>query len=206
MTADTAMANYTVISRSEQNGKTTIRRDRSTNVFECRDGRWQIVADHTFAVAPTVSGMHVGWIRTPYYSSNGYSMRVDSNIKHGDKSSALIKFTCGFDNMPARSVKGTTDWKQYEVVLDVPTEAVSVIIGTFLSGKGQMWAGDLKLKIVGSDVPSTNQLLPEQMRIDDPNRNPKKSDIKQPVNLGFENGTMADVAGQFDCRILQLCA
>jgi hypothetical protein len=51
-------------------------------------------------------------------------------------------------------------------------------------------ADDLKLEIVGSDVPSTNQLSPEQMRNDDPNRNPKKSDIKQPVNLGFENGTI----------------
>ena len=53
-----------------------------------------------------------------------------------------------------------------------------------------MRADDLKLIIVGSNVPSTNQLSLEQMRIDDPNRNPKKSDIKQPANLGFEDGTI----------------
>ncbi len=98
--------------------------------------------------------------------------------------------TLGFDNMLNRAVTGTTDWKQFEVVLNVPTEAVNVVIGTFLSGRWQMWADDLKLGIVGNDVPSTNQLSPEQMRIDDPNRNPKKSDIKQPVNLGFEDGTI----------------
>ncbi len=242
--ADTAMANYTVITKSEQNGKTTIRRDRSTNVFARRDGRWLIVADHSSPlpnpVAPTISGMPVGWIRTPSYSSNGYSMTVDTNIKHGGKSSAAIRLICdgenkfgslgqhvaaddyrskrvrltgwlktekadsavlwmrldgnrqtlGFDNMLNRAVTGTTDWKQFEVVLDIPTEAVNVVIGAFLSGRGQMWADDLKLEIVGSDVPSTNQLSPEQMRLDNPNRNSKKSDIKQPVNLGFENGTI----------------
>ncbi len=52
--------------------------------------------------------------------------------------------TLGFDNMLNRAVTGTTDWKQFEVVLDVPTEAVNIVIGAFLSGKGQMWADDLK--------------------------------------------------------------
>jgi ketosteroid isomerase-like protein len=242
VSADAAMANYTVVTKSEQNGKTTIRRDRSTNVFARREGHWLIVADHTSPlptpVTPTVRGMPAGWIRTPSYSSNGYSMTVDTIVKHGGLASAAIKLTCGgenefgslgqtivaddyigkrvrftgwlktenadaavlwmrvdgnrrtlgFDNMLNRAVKGTTDWKQFEVVLDIPTGAVNVVIGTFLSGKGQMWADDLKLEIVGNDVPSTNQLSSEQMRLDNPNRNPKKSDIKQPANLGFENG------------------
>jgi uncharacterized protein (TIGR02246 family) len=100
--ADTAMGNYTVITKSEQNGTTTIRRDRSTNVFARRDGRWLIVADHTSPlpnpVPPTFRRMPVGWIRTPSYSSNGYSMTVDTNIKHGGKSSAAIKLTCGGEN------------------------------------------------------------------------------------------------------------
>ncbi len=244
VTNDTAIANYTVISKTELNGKTDVRRDRTTNVLVRRDGRWQIVADHTSRlpnpVEPTVSGMPVGWIRTPSYSSNSYSMTVDTTIKHDGKASAAIKFTCGaesefgslaqaiaaddyrgkrvrlsgwlktenadsvglwmrldgnrrtlgFDNMMTRAVKGTTDWKQYEVVLDVPAEAVNIVFGTLISGKGEVWADDFKLEIVGQDVRSTNLLSPEQMRLDDPNRNPKKSDIKQPVNLGFENGTI----------------
>jgi hypothetical protein len=51
-----------------------------------------------------------------------------------------------------------------------------------------MWVDDLKLEVVGASVASTNQLSPEQTRIDNPNRTGKKSDINQPVNLGFENG------------------
>ncbi len=244
VTNDTAMANYTVISKNELNGKITIWRDRSTNVFVRRDGRWQIFADHSSPLPkplePTVSGMPVGWIRTPSSGSNGYSMMVDTTIKHGGKASAAIKFTCadesefgslaqsvaaddyrgkrirlsgwlktenadsaglwmrldgnrrllGFDNMMTRAVKGTTDWKQFEVVLDISAEAVNIVFGTLISGKGQVWADDFKLEVVGNNVASTNLLSPEQMRLDDPNRNPKKSDIKQPVNLGFENGTI----------------
>lgn len=244
VTTDTAMANYTVITKSEQNGKIDVRRDRSTNVFVRRDGRWQIIADHTSRlpkpIEPTISGLPVGWQRAPSNSSNGYSIIVDTNIKHGGKASAAIKFTCGdengfgslsqvisadeyrgkrvrlsgwlktentnaaglwmrvdgnrrllgFDNMLNRAVKGTTDWKRYEVVLDVPSEAVNIFFGTIVDGKGQVWVDDVNLEIVGNNVPPTNQLSPEQMRLDDSNRNPKNSDIKQPVNLGFENGTI----------------
>ncbi len=31
--------------------------------------------------------------------------------------------TLGFDNMEDRAIKGTTDWKLYEIVLDVPLES-----------------------------------------------------------------------------------
>jgi hypothetical protein len=121
-----------------------------------------------------------GWLKTENAGAAVLWMRIDGNRR-----------TLGFDNMLNRAAGvGTTDWKQFEVVLDVPTEAVNLVIGTFLLGKGQMWADDLKLEIVGSSIPATNQLSPEQMRIDDPNRNPKKSDIKQAVNLDFENGTI----------------
>lgn len=244
ITADTAMANYTVITKSEQNGKVDVRRDRSTNILVRRDGRWQIIADHTSRlpnpIEPIISGLPVGWRRAPSNSSNGYSIMVDTNTKHGGKTSATIKFTCGdengfgslsqvisadeyhgkrvrlsgwlktenakasglwmrvdgnrrllgFDNMLNRPVTGTIDWKRYEVVLDVPPEAVNIFFGTIIDGKGQVWADDFKLEIVGNDVSTTNQLSPEQMQVDDPNRNPKNSDIKQPANLGFENGTI----------------
>ncbi len=241
---DTAAANYTLISKNEQNGKTTIRRDRSTNVLVRREGRWLIFADHTSRlpdlVEPTTNGLPVGWTRKGPANGSGYSILLDTNIKHGGQASAAIKFACGndngfgslgqliaadnyhgkrvrlsgwlktenadsaalwmrldgdrrllgFDNMDDRPVRGTTDWKQFELVLDIPAETVNIVFGTLISGKGQVWADDLKLEIVGSSVASTNQLSPEQMRLDDPNRNPKKSDIKQPVNLGFENGTI----------------
>jgi len=241
---ETVIANYRVIEKSEENGKTDVRRERYTNVFARRDGRWQLVAEHTSRLPkplePTIAGMPVGWRRTPSDSSNLYSMTVDTNVKHGGKASASIKFTCGeenvfgslaqsvaaddyrgkrvrltgwlktenakeaglwmrvdgerqmlgFDNMLSRAVKGTTDWKQYQVVLDVPAEAVNIFFGTVTAGAGQVWADDFKLEIVGQEVPTTNQLSAEDMKREYPNRNRKKSDAKQPVNLGFENGAI----------------
>jgi hypothetical protein len=35
----------------------------------------------------------------------------------------------GFDNMSDHAVKGTTDWKMYSVVLDVPDDAKNIFLG-----------------------------------------------------------------------------
>ncbi len=53
---------------------------------------------------------------------NGWSgmwMRID-----GDNGKQL-----GFDNMQTRPIKGTTDWKQYEIVLDVPANSKTINYG-----------------------------------------------------------------------------
>ena len=63
----------------------------------------------------------------------------------------------GFDNMQNRPIKGTTDWRKYEVVLDVPQESVAIALGILLSGKGQAWMREVKLEEVGADVPTTSQ-------------------------------------------------
>jgi len=34
-----------------------------------------------------------------------------------------------FDNMQDRAIKGTTDWRRYEVVLDVPEDATGIAPG-----------------------------------------------------------------------------
>ena len=104
-------------------------------------------------------------------------MRVDGNQR-----------LLGFDNMMNRPVKNTTDWGKYEVILDIPNEAVNILFGTLLVGKGQVWVDDLKLEIVTGEVPLTNQLTPEQMKLENSRMNPKKSERIQPVNLDFENG------------------
>ena len=119
-----------------------------------------------------------GWLRTENASEAGLWMRLDG-----------FNRLLGFDNMMPRAVKGTTDWKQYEVVLDVPPETVNILFGALLSGTGRVWVDDLKIEPVGKDVPTTNQLSAEQMRGESPNRGLKKSTSKSPSNLGFEDGT-----------------
>ncbi|MCH8851066.1 MAG: DUF3471 domain-containing protein [Planctomycetes bacterium] len=71
-----------------------------------------------------------------------------------------------FDNRRDRRVHGTTEWKRYEVVLDVPAEAATMCFGMLLKGDGSAWVDDLKIEIVGGDVPITGTPLRVAIKID----------------------------------------
>ncbi len=60
-----------------------------------------------------------------------------------------------FDNMLNRQIKGTNDWKKYDVVLDVPGKATELAFGVLLTGKGTVWFDDFKFEEVGNDVAIT---------------------------------------------------
>lgn len=64
----------------------------------------------------------------------------------------------GFDNMAARPIKGTTDWQEVSVVLDVPQESRALAYGMFVSGNGAMWVSGARFEEVGAEVPSTNMM------------------------------------------------
>jgi hypothetical protein len=92
----------------------------------------------------------------------GLWMRVDKESKQ-----------LAFDNMQDRSIKGTTDWKQYDVVLDVPQDATGIFFGVLLSGTGTVWLSEAKFEIVGLNVLTTNRVV--------------QSKQEEPMNLGFED-------------------
>lgn len=79
-----------------------------------------------------------------------------------------------FDNMQNRSIKGTSDWTKYKIVLDVPKKSVHIAFGILLRGKGQAWIDDLKFEVVGRDIPTTDL------------SKDKKLYSKRPLNLDFE--------------------
>jgi len=114
------------------------------------------------------------WMKTEDAESANLWLRVDG-----------AKNTLGFDNMHNRAVKGTSEWKKYELTLDVPAEAVNIAFGAFVGGKGQAWVDDYSFEVVGG-VPSTNMLTPEQMKKEQ-EMGPAREYPKQPVNLDFEN-------------------
>ena len=61
----------------------------------------------------------------------------------------------GFDNMQNRPIKGTINWAEYEIVLDVPQSTVRIAFGILLAGRGQAWLDELKIEAVNSTVPTT---------------------------------------------------
>lgn len=94
----------------------------------------------------------------------------------------------GFDNMSNRPIKGVTDWKSYELVLDVPDDVVQLVFGVMSFGTGRVWVDDLKLEIVGNDVAVTNQLTPEAMSQPRNNSALQTAKFLPARNLDFEGG------------------
>jgi beta-lactamase regulating signal transducer with metallopeptidase domain len=78
-----------------------------------------------------------------------------------------------FDNMKD-GPKGTTDWKLYSVVLDVPPESTVLAFGFFIVGTGEAWMSGVKIEEVGLDVPSTNTANKKNRML-----------LDTPVNLDF---------------------
>jgi len=65
----------------------------------------------------------------------------------------------GFDNMrygkKDRSIKGTTSWTKYEVVLDVPANSSNIIYGVMIAGTGEIRWHTPVLEVVDTSVPVT---------------------------------------------------
>jgi hypothetical protein len=78
-----------------------------------------------------------------------------------------------FDNMHDRAVSGTTNWRKYEIVLDVPENASNIAFGALLSGTGKIWFDDLKIEEVSSFVPTTTK--------------GRKMQHDEPQNMAFED-------------------
>lgn len=95
--------------------------------------------------------------------SSAMWMRIDGNNKQ----------QLGFDNMQGRTIKGTTDWQKYEIVLDVPINSISINYGVLLNGEGNVWFDNFQLEVVDKSVPVTNITT-------------KKRLPSEPSNLDFE--------------------
>jgi hypothetical protein len=61
----------------------------------------------------------------------------------------------GFDDMSTRPVRGTVDWRDVAVILDVAPEATTISFGLRLNdGAGKVWLDELKFEEVPADDPS----------------------------------------------------
>lgn len=82
-----------------------------------------------------------GYIKTENVTDGfaGLWMRIDPDV--------------AFNNMQNVGLKGTNDWKKYEVTLNMsPENTQQIVIGALLSGKGKIWVDDLKVSIDGKDI------------------------------------------------------
>jgi len=77
----------------------------------------------------------------------GLWMRVDGQPNQ--------KSPLAFDNMQNRPIQGTSGWKEYEVVLDVPATATGIAFGILLDGGGIVWISNGTFTEVSTNVPTT---------------------------------------------------
>jgi len=63
------------------------------------------------------------------------------------------------DEMTDRPIKGTTDWRQYHVVADVPDEVCVIDFGCALYGTGELWTDDFQIDIAQANTPITDDQL-----------------------------------------------
>jgi hypothetical protein len=61
-----------------------------------------------------------------------------------------------FDNMQNRAIQGTTSWRSYSVVLDVPKDATRIAFGVLVCKTGTVWLNGVQFETVGIDVPVTD--------------------------------------------------
>ncbi len=96
-----------------------------------------------------------GYMKTENVS-DGYAglwIRIDPNV--------------AFDNMQKNGIKGTNDWKKFEVTVDMdPQKTKAIVVGGLLVGKGKMWIDDLSITVDGKDM-TTLTALPKKIYLAD---------------------------------------
>lgn len=82
-------------------------------------------------------------------SGGGLWMRVDGP-----------RGTQALDAMNDRTVGGTVDWRQYEIVLDVPATAIGISYGASFAGGGRINVDDLRLELADQNATPTAPTTP----------------------------------------------
>jgi hypothetical protein len=106
-----------------------------------------------------------------YLKTEGLSENVVLWLHAKRVEAARSQVTLAIDNMADRPVRGTTDWQQYTMVLDIPSKATHLDVGAIMNGGGVAWVDDFEIEEVGTDVPTTGTGM-----------------INSPTNLDFERG------------------
>lgn len=88
-----------------------------------------------------------GWVRYDNVTGSDVGLYLSVEAPH--------QYT-GVDDMSNRSLSGTSDWRQISSVLDVPPNALGITVGVVMAGGGTLVVDDLRLDVVGTDVPTTN--------------------------------------------------
>lgn len=89
--------------------------------------------------------------------------------------------------MAKHPILGTTDWRRYEYVVDVPKDCRMIMIGASMKGPGKVWASEYRLEFVGREVPVTQE-APEVSSMSGGETAGSDWPLARPSNLDFAEG------------------
>ena len=92
-----------------------------------------------------------GWMKTAIDTSSGSKAMLWIRVDGSD--GAITS-----DYMTDRPVRDTRDWTSYDLVLDVPKDAMGITFGAILAGPGQLWVDDLSFQTVATTIPVTGKI------------------------------------------------
>jgi hypothetical protein len=97
--------------------------------------------------------------------------------------------TQGFDNFSSRPLIGTADWRQVNIILDVPSDAIGIAFGALMSGRGDFLIDDMQFEVIPATGLTTNLLTGfTDSGVDGPTEIAFYSArAKSPANLDFES-------------------
>jgi len=156
-TPDVAMENVTRFLQTNDPPRVKAVQDSYRQILQSRlrkqgggTGAGFAVATGTFPVeaAKGKKLRYRGWIKTA-----GVTRGFAGLWWRADGESGVL----AFDNMQSREIKGDTDWKEYDVVLDIPAQTSNINFGMILPGDGQAWFDDLKVELDGKEYDATNR-------------------------------------------------
>ena len=98
--------------------------------------------------------------------------------------------------MEDQPIVGTTAWKPYQVVLEVPDEAARIAFGCLLAGEGAVWCDDFEFEIVDNTTPTSTELAavypdhPSNLSFEEPTRRRRRrlSQARMKVGAGRFQG------------------
>lgn len=141
--------------------------------------RSQWVASVQMVDATAYRGRRVrlrGYLRADDVDSGGLWVRVDG-IREGNYAMLAL------DNSEDRRVEGTHGWEVRDIVVEVPPEGITILLGAMLTGDGELWVDDLSFEPVPDGVPLTTE--PEVVVTDQPYERPLGV-FSAPTNMDFE--------------------
>ena len=167
-----------------------------------------------YAVGTLVSGAHSGSAGMAIVGSDslnasytGFGQRVKADnyrgkrvrfvawVRHGSLAGRDIGIwmrvdgpgvTLAYDNFSTRSLRGTSDWHEIEIILDVADNAIGIAFGVIMQGRGELYIDDMRWEIIPASGATTDQYVaPIPTGFDAPAAYATVPRLA-PTNMGFE--------------------